>query len=270
MGRSISHDQRVLHPRLPGRRRLLRLGGAALGAAAAGGSLLTGGCTSLAPARPARSEVPLFSTSDRIGALPDGWRLHVTRPDRPVTGYGLARVDDRTALRAQSLAATSGVRCDVDIDLAERPWLRWEWRVDQIAVAATVADDDLDDCPARLVLGFAGDNSRLSLRDRLFADQVELFTGEPLPFATLCYVWDGQAAPESVLPYARSSRIRYLVAESGGAGTGQWHAYRRNVVADYTRVYGEPPGRLIGVGVLTDSDDLKSSAEAWYGDLVIE
>ena len=66
------------------------------------------------------------------------------------------------------------------------------------------------------------------------------------------------------------NKLRYLVVESGSAALGQWHAYRRNVAADYQRVYGEPPGRLIGVGVLTDSDDLKGSAEAWYGDLVIE
>ena len=270
MGRPISLDHRVAQPTLPGRRRLLRLGSAALGAAAAGGSLLTSGCASIAPTGPTRSEVPPFSSSDRLGGLPDGWRLHVTRPDRPVTGYGLTRIDKRTALHARSQSSTSGVRCDVDIDLAERPWLRWEWRVDQVTAEATVADDDQDDCPARVVLGFAGDSSRLSLRDRLFADQVDLFTGVPLPFATLCYVWDGQAAAEAVLPYARSGRIRYLVVESGSAGSGQWHAYCRNVVADYQRVYGEAPGRLVGVGVLTDSDDLKGSAEAWYGDLVIE
>lgn len=270
MGRPIPCTLPPAAVDLPGRRRLLRLGGAALGTAAAGGSLLTSGCTSLAPSGPARSEVPAFSTSDRIGGLPEGWRLHVTRPDRPVTGYGLTRIDNRMALHAQSQGATSGVRCDVDIDLAARPWLRWEWRVDQIPAEASVADDDLDDCPARVVLGFAGDTSRLSLRDRLFADQVELFTGEALPFATLCYVWDGQAATETVWPYARSNRIRYLVVESGSAGLRQWHAYRRNVVADYQRVYGELPGRLIGVGVLTDSDDLKGSAEAWYGDLVME
>ncbi len=252
---------------LPDRRRLL---GAALAAAGTGAGLLTSGCASPVPDRAAPGVVVPFSTSNRIGALPEGWRLHVTRPDRPVTGYSLARIDNRVALHAQSQAGTSGVRCDVDIDPTERPWLRWEWRVDHVAAEATVADDDQDDCPARLVLGFAGDASRLSLRDRLFADQVELFTGEALPYATLCYVWDGQAAPESVLPYPRSSRIRYLVVESGSAGTGQWHAYRRNIVADFQRVYGEAPGRLLGLGVLTDSDDLKNTAEAWYGDLVIE
>ena len=263
MGRSTFLPVPVHAAARPGRRQLLRLGGAALAGAAAG-------CATQRTGPPARSEVPPFSTGSSLGGTPDGWRLHVTRPDRPVTGYRLAQIDARVALHAMSRASTSGLRCDVDVDLAQRPWLRWEWRVDRIPADATVADDDQDDSPARLVLGFAGDPARLPLRDRLFADQVELFTGEPLPFATLCYVWDGQAAPEAVLPYARSSRIRYLVVESGNAGTGQWHAYRRNVVADYQRVYGETPGRLIGVGVLTDSDDLQGSAEAWYGDLVIE
>ena len=254
-------------PSLTDRRRLLKLGGATL--AATGGGLLLGGCSSV-PVAPPLSRVAPFSAGAGSDGLPAGWRLHVTRPDKPVTGYGLQRIDDRLALHAVAESATSGLHCDVDIDITARPWLRWEWRVDRIAADATVADDDQDDSPARVVLGFAGDPARLSLRDRLFADQVELFTGEALPFATLCYVWDGQAAPESVLPYARSSRIRYLVADSGTAGLGRWQAHRRNVVADFQRVYGEPPGRLVGVGVLTDSDDLKGRAEAWYGDLVIE
>lgn len=250
------------------RRRLLRLGGAAL--AAAGSGLLGAGCSSLAPPAPARSDVPRFSTSPNLGGLPDGFRLQVTRPDRPVTAYALQAIDGRTALHALAASSTSGVRCDVDIDLAERPWLTWSWRVDAIHPQATMGDDDADDSPARLVLGFAGDMRRLNLRDRLFGDQVELFTGNVLPFATLCYAWDALAAPETVLPYARSGRIRYLVVESGSGNTGRWLSYRRNLVDDFQRIYGEPPGRLIGVGVLTDSDDLKGRAEAWYGDLVIE
>lgn len=271
--RALLTFRRMMDASLPrtaatGRRGLLRLGGAAL--AAAGAGLLGAGCSSLPPVAPPRSGVPPFSGSDRIGGLPEGWRLHVTRPDRPVTAYGLQLRDGRTALHALADSATSGLRCDVDIDLADRPWMRWEWRVDQIADGATSADDDQDDSPARLVLGFAGDMGRLSLRDRLFGDQVELFTGHVLPFATLCYTWDAQAAPGTVLPYARSSRIRYLVVESGRAGLGRWQAYRRNLVADFQRVYGETPGRLIGVGLLTDSDDLKGRAEAWYGDLVVE
>ena len=60
------------------------------------------------------------------------------------------------------------------------------------------------------------------------------------------------------------------MVESGSANLGRWQSYRRNVVDDFQRVYGEPPGRLVSVGLLTDSDDLKGTAEAWYGDVVVE
>ena len=48
---------------------------------------------------------------------------------------------------------------------------------------------------------------------------------------------------------------------------GGWLAYRRNVVDDYRRVFGADPGPVRDVGVMTDSDDLKTRSETWYGDL---
>jgi hypothetical protein len=41
------------------------------------------------------------------------------------------------------------------------------------------------------------------------------------------------------------------------------------VVADYRRAFGEAPGRLIGIAVMTDSDNTASSTEAHYGDLTL-
>ncbi|OYU98816.1 MAG: hypothetical protein CFE45_15090, partial [Burkholderiales bacterium PBB5] len=35
------------------------------------------------------------------------------------------------------------------------------------------------------------------------------------------------------------------------------------------RVFGEAPGKIIGVGVLTDADALKTQMEAWYGDITL-
>jgi hypothetical protein len=32
-------------------------------------------------------------------------------------------------------------------------------------------------------------------------------------------------------------------------------------------VYGAPPGRLIGVAVVTDSDNTRQKIRAWYGDI---
>jgi len=217
----------------------------------------------------AATRVPPFSTAPLAGGLPAGWRNHVVRRDLPPTRFEPVQRDGRVVMHARADASTAGLRCDVDLDPHRTPWLSWEWQVDQVPLDATVADDDLDDSPARLVLGFDGDMSSLSLRDQLFNEQVELFTGNVLPYATLAYVWDGKATPMSVFRYPRSSRIRYLVVESGATNTGRWLGYRRNVLDDYRRVFGAEPGRIRSVGVLSDSDDLKHRSQTWFADIVI-
>jgi hypothetical protein len=37
------------------------------------------------------------------------------------------------------------------------------------------------------------------------------------------------------------------------------------VVADFRAAYGEDPGELIGIAVMTDSDNTGTEAEAFYG-----
>lgn len=257
-------------PTDPARRRFCAAA-PALGLSLVGAGLL-GGCAS-PPGAPAalRHAVVPFSAAGEGGAVAAGWRPYVMRPDRIRTVYETVRRDGLTVLHATADSASSGMHCSVDIDPRATPWLRWQWRVEALSERATVADDDAEDTPARLVVAFGGDMDRLSLRDRIFFEQVEVFTGNVLPFATLTYVWDGQLPVGSVLPYARSGRIRYQVVESGARRAGRWLAYERNVLEDYTRVFGEPPsGHVSGVGLLTDSDDLKNHAEAWYGDIAFE
>ena len=84
------------------------------------------------------------------------------------------------------------------------------------------------------------------------------------------YVWDSQADVESLVVNKRSDRIRKIVLESGPAHLGQWRNYRRDIRADYRRAFGEDPGALIGVAVMTDSDNTQSRAEAWYGEIRFE
>jgi hypothetical protein len=235
--------------------------------AAAGGGLVSGCASRPAVQAAAATTVPPFSRSAGEGELPLGWLPYIIRRDRELTQYEATRVDGRTVLHAVADSARSGLHCPVNIDPNDTPWLRWQWRVDAPCPDATVGDDDAEDTPVRIVVAFEGDMSRLSLRDQLFHDQVQLFTGNELPYATLTYVWDGQLPTGRVVPYTRTSRIQYQVVESGVARQGQWLNYERNVVEDFKAVFGEAPGRVINVGLLTDSDDLKNRIEAWYGDI---
>lgn len=211
-----------------------------------------------------------FSASGAPGGLPDGWVPYVVRRDLPPTEYSLVTLEGEQVLQASGRGVSSGLLCPVQADPLRTPWLSWRWRVAEVPAGSSVADDDTDDAPARVVVAFDGDHARLPERDRMFYELVELLTGKRLPFATLMYVWDAQLPVGAVARYARTGRIRYQVVESGTGGAGRWQSYRRNLVQDYQAVFGALPGPVLSVGVLSDSDDLKTEVQAWYGDLRLE
>ena len=217
---------------------------------------------------PAAQVVP-FSAAPP-GQPPAGWRPYALRRDVARTRYTLVQDGARPVLNARAAASATGLRCAVHIDPAQLGLLQFSWRVRDVPAQADVSEAVLDDSPARLIVAFDGDHTRLPLRERLLFDQVELFTGQRLPYATLMYVWDGgQHAVGTVHRNHRTSRIQYLTVESGAARAGRWLHYQRDVVADFQRVYGEAPGPIVGVGVLTDGDAMKLQLEAWYGDITL-
>ncbi|HSW08259.1 MAG TPA: DUF3047 domain-containing protein [Aquabacterium sp.] len=230
------------------------------------GAIGLSGCASPRIQGPADSSegVPAFSASPMGSTQPTGWLPYVIRRDKAATQYTIVPGNDRPVLHARSSAAASGMRCAVRIDPHRAAQLRFSWRVQQISSPPAVDTPERDDSPARVILAFDGDHAKLSLRDRLLFDQVELFTGHRVPYATLMYVWDGTLPPETVVHNHRTSRVRYLTVESGA---GRWLHYERNVVADFQRAFGEAPGLITSVGVLTDSDATKHDFQTWYGDI---
>jgi hypothetical protein len=70
-------------------------------------------------------------------------------------------------------------------------------------------------------------------------------------------------------PYTR--RIRMLVVDSNpGSAEVSWRSFRRNLREDFRRAFGEEPGRLLGWGLMTDSNNTRSRAETVYGPVRFE
>ena len=121
----------------------------------------------------------------------------------------------------------------------------------------------------RLVLAFDGDRSRMSPRDHMLSELARTLTGEEMPYATLMYVWSNHHVPGTVLKSSRTERIRKLVLESGPDRLNRWLDYERDIRADFVAAFGEEPGRLIAVGIMTDTDNTRSKAQGWYGPVVL-
>ncbi|MES3002572.1 MAG: DUF3047 domain-containing protein, partial [Pseudomonadota bacterium] len=201
---------------------------------------------------------------DGAGAEPFRWR-HMTFPGKTATSFSYTRKDGRDAVAVLAASSASMLRRKVRIEPSELRNVRFSWKVPQLIAGADMALRDADDSPVRVVLFFEGDRSRFSARDAMLSELVHTLSGEEMPYATMMYVWCNRREPGSVIASPRTSRVRTVVVESGTNNLGQWLDYERNIRADYERAFGEAPGALIGIGIMSDSDNTRSTAQAWYG-----
>ena len=214
-----------------------------------------------------RASTPWDVTSTGPAGGPS-W-LHRTFPGKASNQFAYLKLDGRNAMGVTSSASASMLRKVVSIEPAQLDAVRFSWKVPALIAGADMALRDKDDSPVRLVLAFDGDRSKLSPRDHMLSELARALTGEDMPYATLMYVWCNSREPGSVLMNPRTDRIRKLVLESGPKHLNRWLDYERDIRADYLKVFGEEPGRLIAVGIMTDTDNTKSTAQAWYGPVVL-
>ena len=92
-------------------------------------------------------------------------------------------------------------------------------------------------------------------------------TENGLPYASLLYVWMLDVPVETVIRSPYTDRVRMIVVESGAQRVGEWVTLRRNVVEDYRRAFGEEPGDIVAVGLMTDPGDDYSRRRGFYGDI---
>lgn len=208
----------------------------------------------------------LATSAVMAGGADSGWH-EVPLPGKARTRYTHLSEQGSKVVQAESASSASMLRRLVRVEPASLGRVSFSWRVQQLIATADLSEADTSDSPVRLILAFEGDNTRLSMRNRMMFELAHAVTGEVPPYATLMYVWDNKAAVESVLHDGRSDRIRKIVLESGQASLGAWRSYERDIAADFRRTFGEEPGPLIAVGLMTDSDNTRSSARAWYGDV---
>jgi hypothetical protein len=171
---------------------------------------------------------------------------------------------DGTVMKASARGTASGLIHWVKVDPTVTPIMSWRWKLSDLP---PVTDDSPDDSPVRLVVSFSGDLDKLPFGDRIFYTNFRLFTGQQLPYAALMYIWGTRSALDTITPVKQTSRIKRIVVERGRNGLGQWHEMTRNVREDFKRAFGEEPGPIISVGIMTETDESVHAVDAYYGDI---
>jgi hypothetical protein len=214
-----------------------------------GAALLLAGCAS-APVAPPSSA--------------SGWQP-LPLPGKKATHYRWTEKDGRPALEAAADRSASIWRKRLEPALDTVGEVSFSWWAQGLIANASVADIDREDAVARVIFGFGGDVDKLPLRTRMKFELAQALSGEAPPYATLMYVWDSKLPVGTVVINPRSDRIRKIVVDSGPGQLHRWRDHRRDLAADFRLAFGEEPGPLTSMAVMTDSDNSRASARTWYG-----
>lgn len=163
---------------------------------------------------------------------------------KPATSYRL--VDGHLA--AECRASASGYVWRQPVRLADRPILRWRWRVHDVLAGIDERSKPGDDFLARIYV--VRDGGWAAWRTR-----------------SLVYVWSNGETPAADWPSAYTTQAHIIRVRSGRKGLGQWHSEQRDLAADFRRYFGEVPERIDALALMSDCDDSGGAGRADFGDL---
>ena len=216
---------------------------------------------------PAQEVLPKFSEQPARSALPSGWSFYRLAPYKKNTAYRLENYQGKTVLSAHSRRSASGLAVKLRPQPATDLWLEWEWKAVGKIPNADNAIRYTDDAPLRILVAFDGNKSKLPLKEQLTFEMAGMLSGREMPYATLMYIWAGNSPLDSVVENTFTSRVKMIAVDSGWQHTGKWRKHARDLSSDYRTAFGEEPGDVIGVALLTDTDNTKSQVKALYGDI---
>jgi hypothetical protein len=148
------------------------------------------------------------------------------------------------------------------LDLAEYPYLSWRWKVDGAIDDSAIARPDgrirgeKNDFAAKVGV-------QVQTRGRDDAQEVAYVWSRSLPVGTVLYQqWS--------IPLVFKVQAQRVVVMSG-VGQGNWVEEKRDVRADFERLFpGKQAGRVLRVYLMTDSDDTGGQVSAAYAGLQFE
>jgi len=204
----------------------------------------------------------------RAGAsyLGEWEQFAVVRGNLP-TEYQLVDNGGTVVIQSEAVEGGSGLFRKIQIDPRRHPVIEFRWRVPRDSGRGGADGPSRASPPVRISLAFDGDPAKLDFDDRAKLRLARALTVNGLPYASLLYVWMNNQPAEAIYSSPHTDRVRHIVVESGERRLDQWVAVRRNVLEDYRRAFGEEPGNLVAVGIMTDPGDNGAPRRVYYGDI---
>jgi hypothetical protein len=191
---------------------------------------------------------------------------------KPKTRFAVVELDGRKALRVEADESYGNLVHPVRL-AGPSATLAWQWRVDTPIAAADLRTRQGDDTAVKVCVSFDMPLDQVPFVERQLHKVGQTKSDEPLPTASVCYVWDTNLPIGTELDNAFSRRVRYIVLESGPAKLKTWKSEKRNLIADFTKLFGAespkvPP--IVSVGIGADADNTHTRSLSYVANIVLE
>jgi len=213
------------------------------------------------------TENSLITAFSTITSLEDGWEpMEFPKIDRH-SRYQLTDDNGEQVVKATTDNSASGLIARVSVEPGDSLILRWRWKVSNVYEQGNARKKEGDDYPARIYVAFEFEPDEAGFFERAKRKTVEVVFGEELPGNALNYIWANRLPVGEIVANPFTDTTMMVAVNSGTANTGEWVTVERDIVADYRKAFGRKPPKLVGVAIMSDSDNTGASATAWYGDV---
>ena len=213
------------------------------------------------------TENSLITAFSTITSLEDGWEpMEFPKIDRH-SRYQLTDDNGEQVVKATTDNSASGLIARVSVEPGDSLILRWRWKVSNVYEQGNARKKEGDDYPARIYVAFEFEPDEAGFFERAKRKTVEVVFGEELPGNALNYIWANRLPVGEIIANPFTDTTMMVAVNSGTANTGEWVTVERDIVADYRKAFGREPPKLVGVAIMSDSDNTGASATAWYGDV---
>jgi len=213
------------------------------------------------------TENSLITAFSTITSLEDGWEpMEFPKIDRH-SRYQLTDDNGEQVVMATTDNSASGLIARVSVEPGDSLILRWRWKVSNVYEQGNARKKEGDDYPARIYVAFEFEPDEAGFFERAKRKTVEVVFGEELPGNALNYIWANRLPVGEIIANPFTDTTMMVAVNSGTTNTGEWVTVERDIVADYRKAFGREPPKLVGVAIMSDSDNTGASATAWYGDV---
>jgi len=213
-----------------------------------------------------------FRKEKKSHEVPEGWEV-ISYFRRAQNKLSLSKEGKRTVLRVKSIGSASGVLKRFEIDLKKFPVLVWRWKINRVVGMAIESRKDRNDSAARVrvIFGKAAPkplNGPPEILKLFKSFGIQMEGKEPRGFK-IDYIWGNNVPKGEIIDYPGSKNHKMVVVESGNKRANQWVWEKRNLIEDFQGFFRRSPPALIGIVVLTDTDQTNEGVIAHYGSIIM-